>query len=245
MKRRLALVAAALAAPLLLAACQQGPSAAQRAATARAEADAQRAAEAQREYALYQQMLARKDTELAADLGTQIVQRYPGTAAASAVEKNLPALVAQAKAVRERRRLRALWDYQTGVPMAGGVQNTASIYDTTPGGTQGSIQLILRRQSAWGQSVYLYGQAPGFVCKGLCQVPIRVDGGQPQDWAAYLPPTGEPALFIKNDVRFIAMLEKAHSIEMTVRLKDAGTRNLRYQVGGFQPGDFPPLSRKH
>ena len=228
---------------VLLAGCQQGPTAAQREAAAQQQAAAQRAAQAQQELNLYREMLARNDLQLAASMGRQIEQMYPGTPAAAEVGKSLPGVAAQAAQQAERRRLAALWDYQVGVPMAGGTQNTATINDTRGDGTQGDIQLVLRRHSQWGQSVYLYGQAPGFVCKGVCRVPIAVDGGKAQGWAAYLPPTGEPALFIKDDARFIAMLEKAKTLVVDADLKHGGTRALKYEVAGFKPKDFPPLAR--
>ena len=242
--RRVALRAAMLLlAGLVLAGCQQGPTAAQREAAAQAQAAAQRLEQSQQELKLYHEMLARKDIQLAASLGQQIEQMYPRTPAASAVARDLPALTAAAAKQAHAQRLAALWDYQTGVPMAGGTQNTASINDTRSDGSQGNIQLILRRHSAWGQSVYLYAQAPGFVCKSICRVPVSVDGGKPQGWAAYLPPTGEPALFIKDDARFIAMLEKAKTLVIGVDLKQGGTRALKYEVAGFEPKDFPPLAR--
>lgn len=232
------------AAALLLAGCQQGPTAAQREAAAQAQAAAQRAAQAQQELKLYHEVLARHDVQVAASLGREIEQRYAGTPAASEVGRTLPAIAAEAAKLAHAQRLAALWDYQTGVPMEGGTQNTASINDTRSDGSQGNIQLILRRHSAWGQSVYLYGQAPGFVCKSLCRIELRVDGGKPQAWTAYLPPTGEPALFIKDDRRFISTLEKAQVIELHVDLKQSGVRTLKYEVGGFKPASFPPLAKK-
>lgn len=243
MKNRGTLRPLVVLAAIALAACQQGPTAAQREAAARQQAAAQRAAQAQQELNLYREMLARKDLQLAASMGRQIRQMYPGTPAAAEVDKSLPAVAARAAKQAERQRLAALWNYQTGVPMEGGTQNTATIYDTRGDGSQGRIQLVLRRHSQWGQSVYLYGQAPGFVCAGLCRLPIAVDGGRPHDWSAYLPPSGEPALFIKDDARFIAMLEKARTLAVTVHLRYGGTRTLKYEVAGFKPRDFPALAR--
>ena len=233
-----------LAGVLLLAGCEHGPTAAQRAAAAQARAAAQRVAQAQQELKLYHEVLARHDVQLAASLGREIERRYAGTPAAGEVGKTLPAIAVEAAKLAHAQRLAALWDYQTGVPMEGGTQNTASINDTRSDRSQGNIQLILRRHSVWGQSVYLYAQAPGFVCKGLCRIELRVDGGKPQAWAAYLPPTGEPALFIKDDRRFISMLEKAQIIELRVDLKQGGVRTLKYEVGGFKPASFPPLAKK-
>lgn len=243
--RTAAAAALALAGSLLLAGCNNGPTQAQREAAAAQQAAAQRDAQAQQELKLYHEVLARHDVQLAASLGAEIQQRYAGTPAAQDVAKTLPAITAEAAKLAKAQRLAALWDYQTGVPMEGGVQNTASINNSLPEGGQGTVQLILRRHSAWGQSVYLYGQKPGFVCKAICRVPVRVDGGRVQPWAAYLPPTGEPALFIKDDRRFIELLEKAHTLELTVVLKQGGTRTLKFEVGGFKPSRFPPLAKKN
>ena len=242
MKRARTWLLCCATAPLLVA-CQQGPTAAQREAAARQEAAAQRAAQSREELKLYQEMLARHDLQLAASMGRQIEQMYPGTPAAAEVAKGLPAVVAGAAKQAERQRLAALWNYQTGVPMEGGTENTATIDNTRAGGDPGSIQLVLRRHSQWGQSVYLFGQAPGFVCKGICRLPIAVDGGNPRGWAAYLPPTGEPAIFIQDDARFLATLEKAKTLAITVDLRSGGKRTLRFEVAGFKPQDFPPLGK--
>lgn len=233
----------AVAAGLLVAACspsQQAPTPAQQAA----QQQASQAAAAAKEYTLYQQLLASHSDALAVPIGQEIVRKYPGTPAAADVQKTLPALAAKAAAVAERRRLRALWLYQAA-PMAGGRQTTAAISAVKPDGDRSAVRLVLRRHTLWGQSVYLYDDSnAGFVCKGLCTLAMRFDGGKPERWQAYLPHSSDPALFIKDDRRFIAALEKAGTISMDVVRKPHREQTLRFEVGGFDPAQFPQPAKK-
>ncbi|HEX6613787.1 MAG TPA: hypothetical protein VF022_07995 [Rhodanobacteraceae bacterium] len=190
---------------------------------------------------LYRQMLGAHRDDLAAPIGEEIVGDYPNSPAAAEVQKTLPGIQAKAKAKAEADRLAALWLYQAGT-QSGGRQITASISSSKPGGAA-AVRLILRRHSKWGQSVYLFGSGGGFVCKGQCEVPMHFDG-KPEKWKAYLPRTGEPALFIKEDSRFIKAMEKARTIEMDVVTRDHGKETLSFEVGGFDPGKFPELPKK-
>ncbi len=230
---------AALLALFALAACSQGgnPSAAPAAATPQ-NAQAEQAAE---KLKLYQQMRDSHRDDLAAPIGEDIVNNFANTPAAAEVRKTLPGIEAKAKAQAEHDRLAALWSYQTGM-QSGGKQISASITSSKPTG-DAAVRLILRRHSKWGQSVYLFGSGHGFVCKGQCDVPMRFDG-KPQKWKAYLPKTGEPALFIKDDARFIKAMTKAKVIEMDVDSKDQGKETLTFEVGGYDPAKFPELKSK-
>lgn len=189
---------------------------------------------------LYRQMLDAHRDDLAAPIGEEIVSDYPNTPAAAEVQKTLPGIQAKARATAEHDRLAALWLYQTGT-QSGGKQITASITSSKPGG-EAAVRLILRRHSKWGQSVYLFGSGKGFVCKGQCEVPMRFDG-KPQKWKAYLPKTGEPALFIKDDSRFIKAMEKAKVIEMDVVTQGHGKETLTFEVAGYDPAKFPELKK--
>ena len=200
-----------------------------------------RTAEAAQKLQLYQQMLAGHRDDLAAPIGEEIVGDFPGTPAAAEVQKTLPGIEAQAKARAERDRLAALWSYQVAM-QSGARQYSASITSSRPTG-EASVRLILRRHAEWGQSVYLFGSGHGFVCKGECSVPMRFDG-KAQKWKAYLPKTGEPALFIKDDARFIKALGNAKEIEMDVETRDQGRETLGFEVGGYDPAKFPQLPGK-
>jgi hypothetical protein len=226
--------------PLLVAVlacgCSQAPSPtpAQSAAAKQAAAND----EAAKKLSLYQQMLDSRREDLAAPIGEEILSNFGDTPAAAEVRKTLPEIEAKAKAQAEHDRLAALWSYQTGM-QSGGKQVSASISSSKPAG-DAAVQLILRRHSKWGQSAYLFGSGHGFVCKAQCDVPMRFDG-KPQKWKAYLPKTGEPALFIKDDARFIKAMSRAKVIEMDVDSKDQGRETLTFEVGGYDPSRFPEL----
>ncbi len=226
----------------LLAACSPtppSPTPAQQAARQRAA----QAAAAAKEFALYQQLLASHSDALAVPIGQEITRRYPGTPAAAEVQKTLPALAAKAAAAAKRQRLRALWQYQAA-PMAGGRQTTAAISAVKPDGDPSAVRLVLRRHTIWGQSVYLYDDSnAGFLCKGMCTLTMHFDG-RPERWQAYLPHSSDPALFINDDRRFIAAMEKAGTITMDVVRKPHREQTLRFEVGGFDPAQFPQPAKK-
>lgn len=192
---------------------------------------------ANQELELYQQLLTAQKLPQAALIAHDIVQKYPGSPASAEVQKALPELEARA----EHDKLAALWLYQTNDQ--DGLQYTATIYSSQPSGLDNRVQLVLRRHAGWPQSVYLYGHGSGFVCKHVCDLAMRVDG-RPEVWKAYLPTTGEPALFIQNDQRFIAILPKSKLIEMDVITQDHGPETLQFQVGGYDASKFLPLPKK-
>jgi hypothetical protein len=51
-------------------------------------------------------------------------------------------------------------------------------------------------------------------------------------------------MFIKDDKRFIAALQKAKVIEMDVTTKDHGKQTLKFEVGGYDAAKFLPLPKK-
>ena len=200
-------------------------------------ASASTQAAANQELELYQQLLAAQKLPQAALIAHDIIQKYPGTPASAEVQQALPELEARA----EHDKLAALWLYQTD--NQDGLQYTATIYSSQPSGLDNRVQLVLRRHVGWPQSVYLYGHGDGFVCKHVCDLVMQVDGRR-EVWKAYLPTTGEPALFIQNDQRFIAMLPKAKLIEMDVITKDQGPETLQFQVDGYDASKFLSLPKK-
>jgi len=237
---RLLPVSVAITAFMLMSACsQQAPTPpAEPSASAQA---AENDAAAAKELKLYQDMLAQKAESLAAPVGKDILQKYPGTPAAAEVRKTLAQVEATAKSKTEHARLASLWYYQTA--NVDGNQSTASTY-SEPRSTN-SVRLVLRRHVKWGLSVYLFAPdgSKGFVCKDLCNVMTRFDGKR-ETWKAYLPKTGEPAMFIKDDQRFIAAMQKAKVIEMDVTTRDQGKETLKFEVGGYDPSRFAPLPKK-
>lgn len=237
----LSVAALAAAAVLSLTGCSEQGPATPAAPSASTQVAANEAAAA-KELKLYQDMLAKGAENLAAPVGQDIVQKYPDTPAATEVQKTLAQVEATAKSKAEHERLAALWYYQTADVQ--GMQHTASIYASGPSRAD-AIRLVLRRHVKWGQSAYLFAPdgSKGFVCKGNCNLVMRFDGKR-ESWQAYLPPTGEPAMFIKDDKRFIAALQKAKVIEMDVTTKDQGKQTLKFEVGGYDASKFLPLPKK-
>lgn len=238
---RLRILLAAASGALLLAGCSQ-PGDGSSAAAGSAQSPAQaKDAQANRQLDTYRQLLRIKNDQMAASLGQDIVDRYPGTAAAKEVQQTLPDIQKRWKAESESRRLKGLWLYQLG-PMEGGTQSTAAIYSSEPAGRD-AVRLVLRRHSDWGRSVFLYGSGHGFVCKGNCLLPASFDG-KPHKLRAYRPNGGEPALFIRDDQAFIDALAKAKKITVEVTPQDSGKREtLTYEVGGFEPSKWQPVPK--
>lgn len=232
--------AVALAAAIATTGCSQQAPAPPAVPSASAQAAANDAAAA-KELKLYQDMLDKHAENLAAPVGQDIVAKYPGTPAAAEVQKTLAQVEATAKTKAEHDRLAALWYYQTA--NVDGNQSTASTYSEPRGAD--SVRLVLRRHVKWGESAYLFAPdgSKGFVCKDLCNVTTRFDGKR-ESWKAYLPKTGEPAMFIKNDKGFIAAMQKAKVVAMDVTTRDHGKQTLKFEVGGFDPSKFAPMPKK-
>lgn len=234
------LAAIALACALTLVGCSQPGSTPEPAA---AEQHAQKnAADAARNLDTYRQLLRiHNNDEMVVEMGKDIVSRFPGSDAAREVQQTLPAIEKRYNENREKNRLAALWVYQVS-PMAGGTQSTAAINSSEPSGND-RVQLVLRRHTSWGQSVFLYGRSPGFVCRGNCIITATVDD-KPVKIRAFAPPSGEPALMIVDDKRLITMLKKAHRISLPVVFAKGEMKvTLVYEVGGFDPARWAPLGR--
>lgn len=230
---------ALLCAGLLLAACSQQDGQPV-APSAQGQSQAQDA-DAVRKLDTYQQLLRIKNDEMAVTMGHDILDHYPGSAAAKEVQQTLPEIEQRWKENSEKNRLAALWLYQVS-PMAGGTQSTATIVSSQPAGND-RVQLILRRHTSWGQSVFLYGSKPGFVCRGNCSLAATVDG-KPTHIKAFAPPTGEPALMMVDDKGFIALLQKAKKITLDVTFANGEKKQtLVYEVGGFDPSKWASVGK--
>ena len=221
----------------LLAGCSpQGGQPAASAAQSQAQAQD---ADAARKLDTYRQLLRIKNDEMSVTMGHDILDHYPNSAAAKEVQQSLPGIEQRWKENSEKNRLSALWLYQVS-PMAGGTQSTATV--TPSGGDR--VQLILRRHTSWGQSVFLYGSGHGFVCRHNCAIPTTIDG-KLTHIAMFAPPSGEPALMVVDDKAFLAMLRKAKKISMEVTLVNGERKEtLVYEVGGFDPDKWASLPKQ-
>jgi hypothetical protein len=227
---------------LVLAACsQQDQNTPSPADAAKAQAQ-QMTEEANRQLATYRQMLQMKNDEMAAQLGEAIVKQFPSSDAAKEVQQTLPEVEKRWKETSEKRSLAALWTYQVS-PMEGGTQSTASIYSTRPSGDR-AVRLVLRRNTKWGESVFLFGTGHGFVCNGNCVIQAQFDD-KPHPLRAFLPTGGnEPAIFIRDDKPFIDAMEKTRRITMDVETRDGGKQELVFEVGGYDPSKWAPVGKK-
>jgi hypothetical protein len=105
------------------------------------------------------------------------------------------------------------------------------------------VRLVLRRHTAWGQTVFLFGQGHGFVCRGSCSLKATFDG-KPVALKAVAPPTGEPALVFDNDKSFIAQMQKTKKITIDVTTADdAKKETLVFEVGGYDGDKWLPLPK--
>ena len=235
---RCLLVVAVCVLPLLAACSQQNDAPVSNAPTAAQQAQS----DAADKLKTYRQLLQIKNDELAASLGESIVKQYPDSDAAKEVQQTLPDVEARWKENSQKRRLTALWTYQVG-PMEGGTQSTASLYSTSPAADH-AVRLVLRRHTSWGQSVFLFDSGHGFVCRGNCTIQAQFDG-KSHPLKAFLPTTGEPAMFITDDKAFIAALAKTGKITMDVERKDDGKRTLVFETGGFDPTKWADTPAKN
>ena len=221
----------------MLAGCSQQGST----PTAEQQQARTQAADAARNLDTYRQLLRIGNDEMAVSMGKDIVKRFPDSDAAKEVQKTLPAIEKRYTEVSEKSRLTGLWLYQVA-PMAGGTQSTATIENSQPAGGD-RVRLVLRRHTSWGQSVFLYGSKPGFVCRGNCTIATTVDG-KPVRIKAFAPSTREPALMIRDDQAFIGMLGKAKKLGMDVTLVDGEKKQtLVYEVGGFDPAKWVAVGK--
>ncbi|KRA31727.1 hypothetical protein ASD68_13865 [Rhodanobacter sp. Root627] len=223
---------------VMLAGCSGGGAPAPGAEQQQAAAKAQAAAT---NLDTYRQLVRIGNDQMAVSMGQDIVRRFPQSAAAAEVQKTLPDIEKRYRETSEKNRLARLWLYQVA-PMQGGTQSTATIQSSKPGGND-SVRLILRRHTDWGQSVFLFGSGAGFVCRGNCTIKATVDG-KPVGIKAFAPPSGEPALMIRDDKQFLALLHGAAKITMDVTVADGEKKEtLLYEVGGFDPAKWQKLDK--
>lgn len=223
---------------LVLTAC--GPSEEQRQAAAEAAARAREARLAPT-LAVYREAKARQDWALALASAEVLLADGPGSAAAAEASEGLEALREAAAAQREAQRLRALWAY-TSTPVEGRPtpQKAASIRNQRPEDDAASfavpptVQLVLRNDPRWGQSVYLVIEEGLFDCGRPCAFRIGFDGAAPRRFAGEASSTGtRPALFIKDNAGFIRALESAARV--SIQAADGRGPVLEFETGGYDP----------
>ncbi len=224
-----------------LVACSGSPPPVDAAQAAHAAATA-RNTRAYQDLALYEQMRSSNKNDLAAQLGKELLAKYPDSAAAAKVRESIDQVNNGAQVEKETQRTARLWTYNTA-PEAGGTQYSAYVYakdDVSAGGKTQRLRLVLRQHPSWGQSVYLLLESGGFQCSADCSASVRFDDQPAQRMATTIPPTGEPAIFIDDNKGFIAKLAKARWVHIDTQLKGATARHVvNFEIAGFDPASLP------
>lgn len=192
--------------------------------------------------AAYEAARADGDYETAEARGDELRQRHGETQAAAAMRRSLEAVRVEAEAMRERRRLVQLWDYQS-IPAAGGIQHSASIHSRVPVDPETGralavpdAQLILRRHPEWGDSAYLVLTQKSLSCGPPCRLQIRFDEGETFSYEGDPADTGTgPALFIVDRDRFLQAMREARRVRIELPRSAHLAPVVEFEVGGFQP----------
>ena len=174
----------------------------------------------------------------------ELRQRFPDSDAEQAIAPSLGEVRKHADALREARRLREAWSYQSSA-VDGGAQRTATLYSRTPPAEDGipaitpDAQLVLRDHPAWGRSVYLLLAQSHFTCPSPCAVQVAFDGGQATRFAGKQADSGKgPALFIEDDAAFLKAMDAASEVKIVLPEGSGAVRTLVFEVGGFDPGRY-------
>ena len=199
-------------------------------------------AAAESDLAGYRQLVAAGSHEIAVTMGKEILRKYPGTPAAKEVEASIAKEQQTAKDTADAKRMAALWSYQS-TTSHGAAQESATIYSSEPGSEAERVRLILRRHADWGQSVYVFSYGKGFKCGSACTVTLKFGDGPEEKWAAFAPETGEPAFFIKDDVKFLQRLPGTMRLQVQATHVDKGPMALVFETGGYDAKMFKALPK--
>jgi hypothetical protein len=231
-----------LAIALLLAACgpKEDPQAAAKAA-ADAAARTEQVADAKAKE--FEDAYARQDWKLARGYGDLLQMDYPNSAAAKRIQPHLDEARAHLREADNKRRMAALWAYQTQ-PMKGGAQVSAAIYSKdgvdTDGKGKRQVRLIFRDHPEWGKSSYLVLETGDFNCYSGCKVQVQVDDAAPKAMAASRPKTDEAiAMFIEDERALWRLAQRAKTLAITFPVKAGGTRTAVFETGGVDATKLP------
>ena len=199
-------------------------------------------AEADKQYANFEQLLASGRPDLALNIADHVLKNYPQTKAAPKFRAKIEPLRAQIETEREARRLQELWVYHDDEDAeAGGQVRTAYIFAQDPIGPAEAgkqaprARLVLRRHPQWGDDVYLLSERGPFTCGTPCELQVRFDDGEPRTVPGEIPDTGEHAIFVKDFDYFVARLPDAKKVQIEVTLADGGAQTVVFEVGGYEP----------
>ena len=215
----------------VLAACGNDAAEQQVAAAAKAKSDAAAATFLQSINAAE----ADGRPDLARAFAEDLLSKHPTSAAAATITPRIDALRKVADAEVEQRRLRALWTYHdVDDTEATGKVRTAFLYATAGVAGEAKLRLVLRRHHAWGQSAYLLITEGDFACMGKCELQMSVDSAAPKPvQISRAEGNVPPAVFIEGDTDFLAQMQNAKWLELTIKLAPARAIKFKFEVAGF------------
>lgn len=199
-------------------------------------------AEAEKQYANFQQLVATGRADLALNIADHVLKTYPNSAAAAKFRTAVEPLRAQVAGERETRRLQGLWVYHDDTDAeAGGRVRSAYIFAQEPLGPAEAgkeaprARLVLRRHPQWGDDVYLLSERGPFTCASPCQLTVQFDAAEPRSVEGEIPETGEHAIFVKDFDYFASHLQGSAKLRISAELKDGGPQTMAFEVGGYDP----------
>ena len=215
-------LAVALAAALSLAACDTGPSQAEKIAAQRAQKAEQ---DANLQLKHFNEAKEAGRNELAINFADYLLRNHPQSAAAKAVKPAADELRAKLAAESETKRLRDAWAYHD----ADGVK-TAYVYSKDK-----QARLVMRRHPEWGNDVYVLSESSKITCGSPCTVTVQFDDGPVTNYPGKIPETGEPAIFVEDFPKFVPQLPGATRVRIGIVLQDGGAATPEFEVGEYNP----------
>jgi len=126
------------------------------------------------------------------------------------------------------------------VPAEGGTQRSAAIYSRTVAVDEeqaapiADARLVLRDHPSWGRSAYLLLEQSKFACGSPCNLRIAFDDAAASEWSGKQADSGKgPALFINDEAKFIAALDAAKLVRITLPKGSGTIPSLVFEVSGY------------
>jgi hypothetical protein len=192
----------------------------------------------------YQSARQQGNPEAAEAAADKLREKYPDSDAAHQLDSTLAQVRKDAEALRDKRRLQKLWDYQAN-DVGKGVQRSATIFSRVPDLGEDApapvpdAQLVLRDHPDWGRSVYLLLQDAKFNCGKPCTLQLAFDGAPLTTWAGKQADSGHgPALFIEDEPRFVKELPVAKTLKIVLPKNSGHLSTLNFEVGGYDAARY-------
>ncbi len=189
----------------------------------------------------YRATLAMGREDLALNFAEDLLNRFPGSAAAKEVEAEVGALRAKAQLAQTKQRLERLWTYHAVPHDPGdGTVYTAFLYSQGASGTSPAaedeprLRMVIRRHPEWGESVYLLSDAGAYACSEPCPMRIAFEDAEWMDVAGTPADSGSaPALFIERDFSsLLGDFRTTQRFRVEIPLAE-GPKEFVFEIGGL------------